>query len=735
MKKIIYLSAATALSLFAVACSNDDIPEVSPDGMTTFSVHMPTSVDSRAFSDGKTASQLFVAVYSTGENPELLFSNFGEGKNSSSLKISQFSYADDKPTATVSVPLVKNATYDVVFWAQSYANDDEDSPYSFDDASRSITVKYDKMSINSDASDAFYGKTTVKSSGASHDVTLKRPFAQLNIGTNDLDAAKLGGMEVSKAGIVVSGVANNVNLWSDAVSSVNNFSGEVSYDLTALPSKETFPVAGTPAYQYLAMGYFLVGTTTSDKSVINSVKLNVNNQTTDPFAQYPNIPMQGNYRTNIYGQLLTNSEVFNVNIEPAFAKPDISPMWDGNVNIALNGNTVLLVSERLSKGLKVSGTGTIQLSNCYIAPQNDGYSPAIELAPGANVKIVLSGDNTLIGPRNGDAIRVPETATLTLTGDNLTAIGNNGLEYEVNNGNKSYCNTDDDTYTATAGSAIGNTDDDSGKNDEAYNTGTIIIDNVKSLTAKGYGRRAFGIGGHNANIIIKNSVITEARGGFAQPKLIFDTKYGKSEPEGGAAIGVSGSTGTISISDSQILSAHGGSKAAAIGASYWSSASINITNSRLTDIVGGNASAGIGGSRYDSNGAYNLEINIDNSEINATGGEFGAGIGNGYDTHCKYHAPNTTKIVITGNSVIAAKGGANAAGIGTGFHSNALTGSIAGTVNVSAVQAGAFDKKKAGYTINQAIGYGIMDPTREAKDLDVTFTVNGVVIPRPEVQE
>lgn len=184
-----------------------------------------------------------------------------------------------------------------------------------------------------------------------------------------------------------------------------------------------------------------------------------------------------------------------------------------------------------------------------------------------------------------------------------------------------------------------------------------------------------------------------------------------------------------------MLSALGGSKAAAIGARYHDSAKISIKGSTLKNIVGGNASAAIGGSRFASDGTYMLDINIVDSEINATGGEYGSGIGSGYDTNCIKRPAENVIINISGNSIIVAKGGDNAAGIGTGYHSNSLKGSIAASVKVTGVQAGFLEKKKAGYTFNQAIGYGVLNPTLEGKDLVRTFKVGGMVIDAPEVQQ
>lgn len=683
-------------------------------------MELPATLSSRSFGDGQTANYLFAAIY--GSDGQLLFSNFGDGKNADSMTIVNFNDAA-KPMASLTVPLVKDADYQVVFWAQSYANKDTGSPYEFDPDTRSITVDYSKIDVNTDVADAFYGQLSFKSSGASHPVTLKRPFGQLNIGTDDLKAAANAGMTVTQAGVTVTGVANTLNLFNGNISSSENFNTTQTFAMKDLPAPaEAFPVSGTPAYDYLTMGYFLVGGNTATKGLLDSVQLFVNGRTsTDKFAQYDNIPMQGNFRTNIYGSLLTNSEQFTVTINPAFGTPDIDPMWKGNTDITLDGNTVIFMSQNIKEGLTVSGTGILEFNSSSIAPTADG-TPAITLADGANVTIMLSGNNTFTGSKGADAIRVPAGAKLTLTGDNITAIGNNGKEYF--GGDSNYSNTTDTSYAGSGGSGIGNL---------RAKTGIIVVDNVKGLTAEGYGAHGFGIGGINADITIKNNSVVKARGGFASPDLI--PQYGKGDPEGGAAIGVAGDNGSVTIENSEILSAKGGSKSAAIGAQFHSSAKISITGSKIQDVIGGNASAGIGGSRFASGSTYLLDINIRDSKINATGGYYGSGIGSGYDTYCKNRPVDNIKINISGNSVIVAKGGDNGAGIGTGYHSNSLKGSIAASVKVTGVKEGSLEKKKAGYTFNQAIGYGVLDPTREGKDLVPTFTIAGKVIDAPKVQK
>lgn len=335
---------------------------------------------------------------------------------------------------------------------------------------------------------------------------------------------------------------------------------------------------------------------------------------------------------------------------------------------------------------------------------------AVVIAENADVTLEIKGNVTLVGATGGEGIEVPASSKLTLTGaGNLVVKGNAGKDDE------------------NGGSGIGNVDN---------RVGEIVISDLTSITAEGYGKHAFGIGGNTALVKIENSVVEYVRGGYPQANLVNDTKYGISEPEGGAAIGLGFSApedAKVVLNGVTVNKADGGSKAAAIGAQYWASADIEISNSTLKAIQGGNASAGIGGSRVSDDSDQTIDIKIVNSNVTATGGEYGAGIGSGYNTHTNVGLISENNIEISGNSVINAKGGRYAAGIGTGYHVGRLTGFIADGVTVNA-NPGDITFYKDTYTTAQAIGYGIVDPAREASELvtgEPTFTVAGNVIANP----
>ncbi|AMK13852.1 cell surface protein [methanogenic archaeon mixed culture ISO4-G1] len=351
------------------------------------------------------------------------------------------------------------------------------------------------------------------------------------------------------------------------------------------------------------------------------------------------------------------------------------------------------------------------------------YTPAIEIMPDAWLTIVVKNNVELVGGKDADAIRVHEGGEVILTGGGtLTVTGNDGCEY---GNNVHYQTAGMEAYLNTGGSGIGNA---------GSNTGSIRITNLAQIYAGGYGLRAYGIGGDNGSVLITNSVVKEARGGFPETEFLV-SGYGNEEAEGSPAIG-----GIKVVIDSSIVeSAIGGSKSAGIGARFWQGADITISNSSLLNVVGGNGSAGIGGShpeRVDS--ATVLSIFIENSNVNAVGGYYAAGIGSGYDRKCGQNGWIDLTIVITSYSDITATGGLYAAGIGTGYHAGILKGKIDNTVTLH-VTEGTDVKNGATYSHHaQGVGYGVVDYNREAASLmdggvmvTPAFTVSGTPITNP----
>ncbi len=304
-----FFAVAAVAALFAASCTEAQLDNVAAAGQevtVSFVANAPEAIATKAFSDGDTAKNLQYAVYA--EN--------------SQTPIYEGTETFENLKATVNLTLVTGKTYDLVFWAQA-----EGAPYKFNSMTQTVTVDYSNVSANDETLDAFY-KTVAKYQvvGANTEtVQLRRPFAQINVGTSDEAIAKANGVEVLESKMVVKNVYTSLNLFDGEVSNPQ----EVTFAYAAIPSgdNDKITIAGKE-YGYMEMNYILVD---SDKE---TTELSFYLQTNEHVIDYvlSNVPVQRNYRTNIYGALLTNPTVWNVEIKPAYEEPAYGvEVWTGEL--------------------------------------------------------------------------------------------------------------------------------------------------------------------------------------------------------------------------------------------------------------------------------------------------------------------------------------------------------------------------------------------------------------------
>ena len=174
MKKYFFSSLALVAMMFAgTSCSSEEVAPVTGESAVTLSVTLPDGIQSRAFGDGSTAQKLTMLVLD-GETALPVFN--GDAVLNTDINL----------TKQVNVQLAAGKTYKVVCWAAA-----EGSPYTFNTADYTVSANYEGVKANEEKLDAFYAAQDITVTGnTTETVKLYRPFAQLNIGTNDLAAAK-----------------------------------------------------------------------------------------------------------------------------------------------------------------------------------------------------------------------------------------------------------------------------------------------------------------------------------------------------------------------------------------------------------------------------------------------------------------------------------------------------------------------------------------------------------------
>lgn len=347
-KNLFKTFAIAAMAVLAGACAKEQVGQEGQTGMVTFEVENPVAV-TKAIGDGMTAKQLYYQVFDATGNPI------------AGLPVQQETLSSLK--TTVSFQLIKDQTYNFVFWAQTA----ETGYYTVTDL-RTITANYEGKKSNDENFDAFFAveKALTINGPITKTVTLKRPFAQINIATTDV--LKAGDTKVNldftgaKSAVTVKGVPTVFSPLTDEFSA----SVDAQFASAAIP-EGNFSVTGSrDTYKYLAVNYVFAPV----DGTVYDVDAAFNVDGKDVTVKVPSAPAKRNYRTNIYGNLLTSTADFDVVIDPGFAGEENMEMWDGSADAVTevdgvyeikNAAQLAWVSQQVNSGATTFSGKTVKL--------------------------------------------------------------------------------------------------------------------------------------------------------------------------------------------------------------------------------------------------------------------------------------------------------------------------------------------------------------------------------------
>lgn len=284
--------------LFATACVSE--MNEAPEGVQTeisLTINLDDDPVTRAISDGRSVDKLVYAVMTT------------EGEFISRCEKILSSGIPASGEVKMNVSLARGASYKVVCWAQS----SKCSAYTLSDE-MVLSVDYNGAA-NDELRDAFYGVSEPFTlSQAQAEVTLKRPFAQLNAGTHTFDwefVTGHHGFDVKMSAARVRGVANELNLLDGTVSG----SVDAQFTPAALPEEmlkaDVDENSSEEKYAYLFMSYILADEEPSYHSVdihfLDADGMSVMFE--DPGLA--NVKLQRNQRTDFVGQVLSDAGTLN----------------------------------------------------------------------------------------------------------------------------------------------------------------------------------------------------------------------------------------------------------------------------------------------------------------------------------------------------------------------------------------------------------------------------------------
>ena len=291
-KTLIQIAAISLMAMTLLACGKEDIklPEVGES--VTFTVQ--TDCGTKALGDhdgaGANVDRCKVAVYMLTSDSSTPYKLYDKPVISGD--------EHDNLSYSFTVNLLVQQTYHIVVWV------DKEGLYNVNDELTSVTRNSGDVTCNSDAYDAFYASVPfVHGTDTETEIVAKRPFAQLNLITQDLDPAAQ---------------PTEISLTYASPQSFNPLTATVGTEMTSVTYKADRPYySSTEGTEHtLAMNYVFAAAET--QTILPTVKLTALKGSTTVETQIANVPVQQNYRTNITGKLLTTSGTTSVNLTSTF---------------------------------------------------------------------------------------------------------------------------------------------------------------------------------------------------------------------------------------------------------------------------------------------------------------------------------------------------------------------------------------------------------------------------------
>ena len=393
MKKILLSLVVAAAALFATSCANELDENIKGNGNgVTFEISTPELASRADFGTGAEATKLLYAVYdeTAGVGEKYIVSAL------SRLTVNDALTIPAGGSTSFALDLLDGNRYSVLFWAVSadYAN-----AFEIKWAEKAMEMNT-AIDGNDESFDAFFGYIepfTVEGAITKSSI-LTRPFAQLNIGTNDFTKAAAANFNTGNISsqVVIEGVPTVLNCVNGTVGTPDT----ITYGSDVMDTNYSFPIGD---YKYLAMNYVLVG----EKQVYNAT-LTVTDGTKTIENTYNNIPLARNYKTNVYGELLVNGSTFNVEIDETWKTPaEEVDVWDGttitapateDITITTNANgEPEITGANISNGAELAWLAALINGTLTNAPSNVATRAEATPALAANATITLGGDIDLGG--------------------------------------------------------------------------------------------------------------------------------------------------------------------------------------------------------------------------------------------------------------------------------------------------------------------------------------------------
>ena len=508
MKKILLFVSALAGLFLAASCQQENLEPVAGNGQVTFTVEAPAVMQTKAIANGMNVNELIYEVWITSAadptnlvGKERLF----QGKET-------MFHEDGKNKAKVTLDLVNDQHYTVLFWAQVK---EEGKPAAY--ITEKLTeVKYakgvDQYLANDESLAAFYAVNTVNDGvPGSSTVYLKRPFAQVNLCTfnkrdvtNTVDHPGDYNVAIVNSKMTLKKVPTQFNVATSEATEPADFS--FVYNVVPSGEDKTIEVNSTK-YYYAGMNYVFAG---DNLELTYDIQTSLNGSTN--YAVVNNViaevPVKENYRTNIIGNLLTSKTYYEIFVDAAFDDNN----YAGDKYGVIDGKVYVKVADVTEfNETFANGTDIIVL--------NADINLSEVATRAGDVSLQVKGRELVID-LNGHTLSAISTQSST----NYNLFDVNGGTLTVKNGTIAYkhegenmgWNASTNIFNVTAGGVLnlnGVTAENQGGSDMGFvahlnNWGEVTLNVENSTLVSNYvAVRVFNSGPHMNNVDIKNSTL------------------------------------------------------------------------------------------------------------------------------------------------------------------------------------------------------------------------------------
>ena len=424
--KRMFLSMLAAVTLFA-SCSQEEVVSqqqaTGEESLVSFTLITP-ELGSRAAAtefngDGKLATDLYYAVYDE---------TIGEIVEPISVKGTDPVEIEVGTPETIQLPLLNGHKYSLIFWAENAG-----CPYTVNWDEKTITLDNNGTGLknNQEVYDAFYAyyPTFTVTGHKTENIELKRPFAQLNIATSENDLKRVVkyyyGDDQSKA-ITSTKIVVTTPTAMDLVTGNAYDEQELTYTMESYdelkPETGLFPETVNPTidgvYKAISLNYLLVS---AEKQLVD-IKMSCNSGT-ELDKEFKNVPVQRNYRTNIYGNIYTSQSDWTVEIKPEFGGENdlevVAVASEAELTAAITKGGLITLADDIT----ISGTMnipadknvTINLNGKILTNKVDNTTTDV-LTVAAGGTLIIDGEGTVEAVTGNDGYAVISDGTLIING-------------------------------------------------------------------------------------------------------------------------------------------------------------------------------------------------------------------------------------------------------------------------------------------------------------------------------